>query len=157
MIARGIKLPQEKILLFWDRHASHMTLEVCQTAQNLGIILIGLYPNSTFLYQPCDVGVFKPIKDHWREEVRAEKFKDVNKVVTKAEFPILFMRSMNTLSNGTVKNAFETTGIFPWNPDAIDFSKCIGKRKSSITVPTETTVSMPASFSLSQLSKIQQQ
>ena len=32
---RGINMPEEKIILFWDRHASHMTLDVCETVKVL--------------------------------------------------------------------------------------------------------------------------
>jgi DDE superfamily endonuclease/Tc5 transposase DNA-binding domain/helix-turn-helix, Psq domain len=88
---RGIDLPRQKIVMFWDRHASHMTLEVCEIASELGIILIGLYPNSTFLTQPCDVAIFRSLKTHWHELVRETKFNDVNKNITKVEFSKLFI------------------------------------------------------------------
>lgn len=124
--SRGINLPTEKVLMFWDRHSSHLTLEVCQTAADLGIVLIALYPNSTFLTQPCDVAIFRSLKSHWNDVVREDKFNDVCKNITKQEFPRVFLRAFERITAETVSSGFRATGIFPWNSDAIDFRKCIG-------------------------------
>lgn len=128
---RGIQLPEEKILLFWDRHSSHMTLEVCQTAERLGIILVGLYPNATFLIQPCDVAIFRSLKTHWTETMREEKSNDLEKTVTKQEFPHLFLRAFDKIQAKTVTAGFKATGIFPWDHKSIDFTKCIGKKRTN--------------------------
>jgi DDE superfamily endonuclease/Tc5 transposase DNA-binding domain len=125
---RGIDLPRERILLFWDRHPSHMTLDVCQAADKLGITLIGLYPNSTFLTQPCDVAIFRSLKSHWDEVTRQAKFNDVNKNITKLEFPHLFLEAFDRVTVETIQSGFRATGIFPWNPEAVDYSKCLGRK-----------------------------
>lgn len=57
--ADGVDLPNEKILLFVDNHTSHTTLDSCEMAAELGIVLITFYPNATFLYQPCDKTCFR--------------------------------------------------------------------------------------------------
>lgn len=72
IIAEGIKFP---VILFVDNHASHTTLEACETAKKLGIVMIFLYPNSTFLLQPADVAIFRCLKSLWREENRLSKQK----------------------------------------------------------------------------------
>lgn len=128
MKSQGNNLPEEKIILFWDGHASHMSLQVCEKAKELGIVLVALYPNATFLIQPCDVAVFRSLKSHWRETVRALKFNDLNKVITKAEFPHLFLRAFDTVSSSTIQNGFKACGIFPWNKEAVHYEKCLGER-----------------------------
>lgn len=135
---RGVNLPEEKIILFWDRHASHMTLDVCATAVKLGIVLVGLYPNATFLIQPCDVAIFRSLKSHWTELIRQKKFKDVDKTVTKQEFSLLFLQAFDQITDETIKSGFQTTGIFPWDSNAIDFSKCLGKKKNEENLVKET-------------------
>lgn len=127
---RGINLPDEKILFFWDRHPSHMTLDVFETADKLGIILTGLYPNATFLIQPCDVAIFRSLKSNWMEVVRQEKLSDLNKSVTKQEFPHLFLRAFDKISERTVTAGFKPCGIYPWDYKSIDFTKCLGKKRA---------------------------
>ncbi|XP_062534944.1 uncharacterized protein LOC134204134 [Armigeres subalbatus] len=63
---KEIKLP---IILFVDGHSSHVGIEVADLCQQLGVILIALYPNTTRITQPADVSIFKPLKDHWKNEV----------------------------------------------------------------------------------------
>lgn len=37
----------------------------------------------------------------------------------------------------TLKNEFKACGLFPWNPNEIDYSKCLGKNDPLIeTEPT---------------------
>ncbi|KAF2883217.1 hypothetical protein ILUMI_22959 [Ignelater luminosus] len=43
----------------------------------------------------------------------------------------------------TLQNGFRACGVFPWNPDAIDFSKCLGKRPATRSVAESPTVSTP--------------
>ncbi|CRK91164.1 CLUMA_CG004849, isoform A [Clunio marinus] len=126
-ISKGIKMPAEKILLFLDRHPSHMTLEGCETAKKLGIELICLYPNSTFLLQPADVGCFKPLKLYWREELRNLSVQNTTQCVSKSDFASVFLRAFNRLGSEIIKNAFRTCGIFPFNKEAPDYLKCLGK------------------------------
>ena len=68
-IAGGTKMPGEKVVLFVDNHSSHLNIEFCKTTGQLGIILIPLPANTTFLSQPCDVSCFKPLKSKWRKEI----------------------------------------------------------------------------------------
>jgi DDE superfamily endonuclease len=128
---RGINLPEEKIIFFWDRYPAHMTIDVCQAAAVLGIILIGLYPNATFLIQPCDVAIFRSLKSHWNEVARKTKFNDMNKKISKDELPHLFLEAFNLVTEETIKSGFRATGIYPWDSEAIDYTKCLGKKQAT--------------------------
>lgn len=57
------------IILFVDGHSTHLTYEISDFCSKLEIVLISLYPNSTRIMQPADVGVFKPLKDGWKKAV----------------------------------------------------------------------------------------
>ena len=128
----GVKMPDEKIILFVDNHTSHITFDSCNTANELGIILIGLYPNSTFLTQPCDVACFKPLKNLWRKEVRMAKRKCPDKSVSRADFALLCMQALDRLDSKCISNGFKRCGIFPWDPQAVNYSKCLGQSSSII-------------------------
>lgn len=117
-----------KIVLLVDNHSSHTTLEACQAAERLNIVLITLYPNCTHMLQPLDVSCFRSLKASWREQIRQEKSMQLDKSITKAEFAALFVKASKKLTSETIMNGFRKCGLHPWNPDQIDFSKAIGSK-----------------------------
>lgn len=64
--------------------------------------------------------------------------------LTKYEFAPLLNQVINIrLTKETVKNGFRTTGLFPWDSCAIDYSKCVTKEVENeveIDVEPVTTV-----------------
>ena len=50
----------------------------------------------------------------------------MSNVVTKAAFGKLMETFFTELTAGTIVNGFRASGIFPWNAENIDFSKCLG-------------------------------
>ncbi|KAJ8895068.1 hypothetical protein PR048_000393 [Dryococelus australis] len=60
---------QRPVIYFFDGHASHMTLNLSEFCLENGIHLLALYPNPTYLMQPMDVSVFRPLKAYWKKEV----------------------------------------------------------------------------------------
>lgn len=108
LIEKGIKLP---VILLVDGHKSHLTYQLSQLCSDLNIILIALYPNSTRILQPADVAAFHPLKSSWKKGV-FEK----------------------TVKPDTLINCFKACGLFPWNPDEIDYMKCLGKNDPSIDI-----------------------
>ncbi|KAK9754853.1 DDE superfamily endonuclease [Popillia japonica] len=95
------------VILFLDGHKSHLSYQLSQLCSELQIILIALYPNCTRILQPADVGCFKPLKSFWKTAV--------------ADW-----RPISSLKPETLINGFRACGLQPWNPDALDFSKCLG-------------------------------
>ena len=121
----GIELP---VILFVDNHSSHASLESSETAEKLGIKIIFLYPNATFLLQPADVAIFRSLKSHWREENRIAKHNGVT--ITKHNFTSLFLNAFKKISPEVIKMGFFRSGIVPWDSTNVDYSKCLGKKKS---------------------------
>ena len=119
----GLHVP---VVLFIDGHSSHLSLDVCLLCDELEIILIQLYPNSTFLTQPADVACFKSLKSIWRKVIDDYKGNDMSKIVSKPAFGHLMEKSFAQLTSNTIVNGFKASGIYPWNPKNINFSKCLG-------------------------------
>lgn len=59
LIQNNIKRP---ILLLVDDHESHMTMQFSEFCDKNEIILYALPANTTHIFQPADVNVFKPVK-----------------------------------------------------------------------------------------------
>ncbi|KAG5896446.1 hypothetical protein JTB14_022525 [Gonioctena quinquepunctata] len=124
VIQEGIPKP---IILFIDGHKSHMSLPLSEFCHANGIILYALPPNTTHMLQPADVSVFKPLKQEWRTTVRKWLSRqEVNSSVTKLNFCPLFEETLQgTSTTDQIKNGFRKCGLFPLNPDNVDYSKCV--------------------------------
>ena len=117
-------VPQRPVILFVDGHNSHMTLDVIDVARSNGVILFCLPPHTTHALQPLDVAVFKSLKDNFFKATRAVSFSKTNFIVTKREFAAMVKGPFEkAFSMVNVKAGFSKTGIFPFNPNAIDRSK----------------------------------
>ncbi|KAG5873062.1 hypothetical protein JTB14_007699 [Gonioctena quinquepunctata] len=92
-----------------------------------GITLYAFPPNTTHMLQPADVSVFKPLKQEWRSTVRKWLSRqEVNSSVTKLNFCSLYEETLQgTSTTDQIKNAFRKCGLFPLNPDNVDYSKCV--------------------------------
>nr|CAH7736048.1 unnamed protein product [Callosobruchus chinensis] len=128
-VERGATFP---IVLFLDGHKSHLTYELSILCSELNIEVIALYPNATRILQPCDVAVFRPIKMGWKKAVREFNEQNPGEIVNKISFAPLLENVVNNIVKAeTLINGFRACGLFPFNPDSVDYSKCLGKENTS--------------------------
>lgn len=120
------------IILFLDGHRSHLDKNLSDLCTKLNIILIALYPNATRVLQPADVSAFRPLKEGWRKGVLDWRRENPNSELTKQNFTPTLHTVIKNFENkkDTITNGFRATGLCPWNANAIDFSKCLGKRNN---------------------------
>lgn len=120
------------VIFFLDGHKSHISMELSEFCADKRILLYCLPPNATHILQPCDTTIFRPLKNAWKKEVRVHK-QQTSKSVTKAVFPKLFKKAFDAaIKSETIKNGFRSCGLFPFNPNAVDYNKCISKRREDI-------------------------
>ncbi|KAJ8964285.1 hypothetical protein NQ314_005019, partial [Rhamnusium bicolor] len=119
------------------------------------IILYALPPNATHMMQPADVSVFKPLKSEWKNTVHdwAIQPKNINSTLTKSKFCPLLQRTLNKENLATtIKNGFRKCGLFPYNPNVVDYSKCTQnnieklKEKSDIATDKDEFLKDTSSF-----------
>ena len=114
------------VVLFMDGHKSHMSFKLSEECAKRQIIRYTLLPNSTHILQPADVSVFKPLKSEWKLTVRHFQRDNPNAVVTRSNFAGLIDKTVNVAAKETtIQNGFRACGLFPWNPNAVDFTKCV--------------------------------
>jgi hypothetical protein len=97
--------------------------------------MIFLYPNSTFLLQPADVAVFRSLKSLWREENRLTKQNEI--AITKLNFADIFLKAFVKIAPQVIKTGFFKCGLFPFNSENVDYSKCLGKDTSLVSSPLQ--------------------
>ena len=67
-------------LLFVDGHSTHMSRSAAQFCADNGIILYCLLPNATHILQPCDVGLFSPMKASWKRHMKIWQIENIGKL-----------------------------------------------------------------------------
>ena len=114
-----------KQILIINRHGSHMSSKLIDSAIENDFILYRLPPHTTHLLQPLDISVYKPLKNNFSTItdfiVLASVPHGPTKImVNKTNFPILFKEAFEkTMSMKMIISGFRISGICPFNPEAI--------------------------------------
>ena len=75
------------VVLIFDGHHSHISIELIELAQRNRIHLLCLPPHSTHLLQPLDIAVFGPMKAAWKRLLKENQIATCAANVTKEDFP----------------------------------------------------------------------
>lgn len=127
------QLVEEKALpavYFIDGHSSHTAWETAEECRKLGIHLVCLYPNCTRILQPLDVAVFKPLKISWTHVVDDWKLAYPNKYLRTENFAPLLAKALDMLDSNVIRNGFNCCGLFPFDENNVDYTKCLGRNRS---------------------------
>ncbi len=131
VLIRWIKrrIPKEEVkVLIADNLGAHISPYVMQLCREHNIRYIFLPPNSTHLTQPLDVGVFGPMKKHWRAQLDRFKESQVAKgvrggTIKKEMFPSLLaamLSSEGSVNNpANIRSGFAACGIYPLNQERV--------------------------------------
>lgn len=139
------------IILFVDGHKTHLDRKLSELCTRLDIILISLYPNATRILQPADVSTFKPLKDGWKKGLLKWRRSHPSEELTKKHFADILKCVIETsVRPEIIINGFRACGLYPWDPYAIDYTKCLGKisNKQDNTNQIETTFQESATLPL---------
>ena len=126
-------------LLIMDCHGSHITYSVIKRAMEKNIKIILLAPHTTNVLQPLDVGLFRSLKANLSKVTDGVKMLSVTgdyQNIDKTNFTAIFKESFErSMSLATIKNGFRKTGIYPFNPEAIDKTRLIPIEPSPSSTP----------------------
>lgn len=103
-------------LLVIDGFNTHESLEVMTFCFQNNIVLCRQPSHTTHITQPCDVGVFSPLKTAYREQVDF-LYRGGAETVNKAHFTLLYSRARDVaLTSRNIRSGWSKTGLFPFNP-----------------------------------------
>jgi hypothetical protein len=103
-------------LLVIDGFNTHESLKVMTFCFENNIVLCRQPSHTTHLTQPCDVGVFSPLKTAYREQVDL-LYRGGAETVNKAHFTLLYSRARDiALTSRNIRSGWSKTGLFPFNP-----------------------------------------
>ena len=107
----------DPVLLIVDAHYSHIgNLDVMDKARKHGVANVSLPLHSTHKIQPHDVGLMKPLKTYYVQEIKTWLGNNPGRVVT----PFVVCKLSGPVYRGAATiegsvNSFIKTGLFPFN------------------------------------------
>ncbi|KAF2887384.1 hypothetical protein ILUMI_18789, partial [Ignelater luminosus] len=104
--------PHRPVLLIYDGHVTHISVELIKLAQENQVTIIKLPPHTTHVLQPLDVTVFKELKTKWDKELCKWQRKHSRKKILKDEFIVLLSKVAKKVPSASILNGFATTGIY---------------------------------------------
>lgn len=123
LVDQKIKFP---VILFIDGHKSHVSLALSDFCSEKKIELIALYPNSTHLTQPMDVGVFKPLNSSWEKTAKQWRIKEKFAKIERKDIAGILKDAIDGINyTALLKTAFRKSGLYPFNVDNIDFTRIL--------------------------------
>ena len=110
------------LLLVLDGHSSHYQPELIRYARENAVILVCLPPHTTHQTRPLDTSVFRSLKKNRNDECHQFFQKNPGRVITKFDFSALLNLAWGkTMVPNVICSGFKRSGIYPFNPQAIDY------------------------------------
>jgi len=108
------------VLLLYDGHSSHISIEVIEKARKSDIHLLCLPSHGTHLLQPLDVSVMSSLKLHFSKACKQFLSENPGCVITEYDISRLLGKAWpQALCPSNVMSGFCKTGIYPLNPGRI--------------------------------------
>lgn len=113
--------PLGTVMLILDGHTSHSSsVHMLEFAEKNGIILVCLPSHTTHYLQPLDRSVFKSIKHYFYSAVEKWQRSHPDRKLGRLQFGELLQECWGKAATpGNAVSGFKSTGIYPFNPDAI--------------------------------------
>ncbi|KAK5805975.1 hypothetical protein VI817_000233 [Penicillium citrinum] len=122
-------------LLICDGFGTHESLEVLKFCFANRIILCRLPSHTSHKLQPCDVGVFSPLKTAYRAQVEQACRAGVNNI-GKPHFTYLYDRARaEAFTPRNIQSAWSRSGLFPFDPSRVLRDIQMSRSEAQITVP----------------------
>ena len=116
--------PIRPVLLVLDGHTSHIDHRTGRFCQAHNIDLICLPPHTSHVKQPLDKGIFGPVKQTYRKLCNQFCQQYPGSTINKYTFGRIFGQAwMKSMTQENVIHSFKSTGLWQFNPDAVDYSK----------------------------------
>jgi hypothetical protein len=88
------------------------------------IHLLGFPPHTTHILQPLDVGIFGPIKSKFHSLCVTAGMCNTKATLNKLRFPVVWKNAISqAATKAVVSAAFRRSGLYPFDPTAVDQSK----------------------------------
>lgn len=126
-------------MLICDGFGTHESLEILKYCFENNIVLCRIPSHTSHTLQPCDVGVFGPLKTAYREQIE-RLYRGGANTVGKQHFTSLYSRAREqALTARNIKSGWSKTGLYPFSPHRV--LKDIQKPLAELRLPRENELS----------------
>ena len=106
-------------VLISDGFGTHESLEVLTFCFHNNIILCRLPSHTSHKLQPCDIGVFGPLKTAYREQVE-RLYRGGANTIGKQHFTLLYSKARETaFTQRNIRASWSKAGLFPFKPERV--------------------------------------
>ena len=136
------KVVPRPVVLFVDGHSTHLTMEASDICLENGIVLYCLLEHASHIMQPCDLRLFGPLKEHWKQATRSYSYENIGEAVTKPTFARVFRKAWekSAVPDNAIKG-FRDSGLFPFAPSKVLTTAKMEPSKIFRSVPAATVTS----------------
>ena len=134
------KVEPRPVVLFVDGHSTHLTMEASDICLENGIVLYCLLEHASHIMQPCDLRLFGPLKEHWRQATRSYSYENIGEAMTNSTFARVFRKAWEKSADYAIKG-FRDSGLFPFAPSKVLTTAKMEPSKIFRSVPTATVTS----------------
>jgi hypothetical protein len=110
---------QKPRILISDGFGTHESLEIMEYCLENNIILCRIPSHISHKIQPCDVGVFSPLKPYIASRLK-DLYRGSAKTVGKQHFTSLYSRARDaSVTSRNIKSGWSGAGLRPFNPQRV--------------------------------------
>ena len=129
-------------MLINDGFGTHETLDVLQFCFENNIILCRLPSHSSHALQPCDVSIFGPLENAYREQLERLDMGGVG-MIGKEHFTYMYSPAREqAFTARNIRSGWSGTGLYPFNPRRVldEIPKPIDESTISVSEVAESRV-----------------
>nr|XP_054767161.1 uncharacterized protein LOC129274361 [Lytechinus pictus] len=105
---------EQRVLLLYDGHKSHITVPLIEEARQHNVILFLLPPHTSHILQPLDVGCFGPMKAHFNRQCTDFLSKHPGRSISRFDMTSLISHAyLQAMREENLKAAFRKSGNLP--------------------------------------------
>ena len=106
-------------ILIIDGFGSQESLDVMTFCFENNITICRQPSHATHKLQPCDIGVFSPLKTAYRDQVD-QLYRNGTGMVNKAHFTFLYSRAREiAMTSRNIRSGWSKAGLYPFNPSKV--------------------------------------
>lgn len=134
---------ESPVLVIYDNHESHISLDVINYSRENGICLLTLPPHCSNKMQPLDISVFYPFKKFYNKEADKWMLNNPGQTITIYEVSELVGKAFSpAFTSSNIETGFRKSGIYPYDENIftdIDFlsSAVTDRPNPEINLPSQ--------------------
>ena len=138
------------VLLIFDNHASHFSIQALNMAKESGVVILTIPPHSSNKMQPLDVSCYAPFKAYYSDAVDSWNKQNPGRVFSIYEVATCVgIAHEKAMTPATIKNGFRKCGIYPFDRNVFTEADFLLSAVTFVEDPKTASSSAPTASSSS--------